>query len=127
MAFRRFLPFLWLKLDTPDWGSLPILASSGEQCTTIQEVDAQVQDYWVRQVWYMHAKVDAEERWKALCASPFFRYIPTCRWPTSRWTWGHPAADDLDLFAGSSWTSYFALEDASPYFHGSCGRSAEPR
>ena len=42
--------YSWLKLDTPAWGSLPILASSGEQCTTIQEVDAQVQDYWVRKV-----------------------------------------------------------------------------
>ena len=53
----------WLKLDTPAWGSLPILSSNGEQCTTIQEVDAQVQDYWVRQVWHMHAEVNAEERW----------------------------------------------------------------
>ena len=45
-----------------------------------------MQDYWVRQVWHMHAEVDAEERWQTFSASPFFPHIPTCRWPTSHWT-----------------------------------------
>ena len=61
--------YSWLKPDSPAWGSLPILAASGGQCTTVQEVDVQVQDYWVRQVWLMHAAVEGEERWRTFCAS----------------------------------------------------------
>ena len=76
----------WFKLDTPAWCSLPILSSTVEQCATIMEVDAQVHDYWVRQVWHMHAEVYAEELWQTFSASPFFPHIHTCRWQTSHWT-----------------------------------------
>ena len=34
----------------------------------------------------MHSTVNGEEQWQAFCASPFFPFIPTCRWPSSCWT-----------------------------------------
>ena len=42
--------YRWLKGDTPSWGSVPILTNSGSQCTSIEEVDRTVQDYWVQSV-----------------------------------------------------------------------------
>ena len=85
-AHRSGKLYSWLKADTPAWGSLPILAPSGQQCTTLAEVDMQVKAFWVGQVWQMHAAVNPEERWAAFQASPFFRHIPSVHWPTSLWT-----------------------------------------
>ena len=78
--------YRWLAADTPAWGSVPILTLTGAQCTTIDEVDATVQDFWVRQVWRLHAKADEGANWAAFQSSQFFLFIPQCRWPQEHWT-----------------------------------------
>ena len=73
--------FSWLRGDTPAWGSVPILSQTGTQCTTAEEVDRTVQDFWVCQVWRKHSSENAAEKWAAFQASPFFSHIPRCEWP----------------------------------------------
>ena len=61
-------------------------AYSGSQCTSIEEVDRTVQDYWVQSVWRRHVEENATEKWAAFQASPFFSHIPQCHWPCEGWS-----------------------------------------
>ena len=83
---RPSVIYRWLEGDSPAWGSLPILTASGMQCTTVEEVDASVQDYWVQKIWRMHADKDEGERWAAFESSAFFLHLPRCDFPCAEWT-----------------------------------------
>ena len=83
---RPSVVYRWLAADSPAWGSVPILTMSGAQCTTIDEVDSVVQDFWVHRVWRMHADVDEEERWGAFQRSPFSAFLPNCPFPHDSWS-----------------------------------------
>ena len=67
-------------------GSIPILAVSGMQCTTISEVDEACTNYWRDGVWCRHATVDSVERWRAFMASSFYKHLPRVQWPHLPWT-----------------------------------------
>ena len=61
-----------LEVNSPAWGSAPILTAAGTQCTTVQELDDAVKGYWVDSVWRRQADVDAAESWAAFERFPFF-------------------------------------------------------
>ena len=65
---------------------MPILLTSGAQCTTVEEVDATVQDFWVRKVWRKNVAIDAAACWQRFQQSCFFPFIPHCSFPHEPWT-----------------------------------------
>ena len=78
--------YRWLEGDSPAWGSFPILLTSGHQCTTPAEVDAAVQDFWVRKIWRKNAALDESACWQRFADSKFFAHIPRCEFPHEPWT-----------------------------------------
>ena len=67
----------WLHASGSPWGSTPILDASGQQCLTVQAVDAAVKGYWVDTVLRHHAAVDEDACWAAFSLSQFGPHIPT--------------------------------------------------
>ena len=82
---RPAIIYHWLHAPRPQWGANPILNPAGEQCTTIQEVDAAVRCFWVDGVLRRHALGDMTHSWARFQASQFYAYIPKMQWPTSPW------------------------------------------
>ena len=76
----------WLRGDSAAWGSTPILDAHGNQCTTVEAVDAAVQSFWVESVLRRHAGVDGEAMLQALLQSEFGGHIPHVDWPEETWT-----------------------------------------
>ena len=67
-------------------GSIPILAVSGLQCTSLESVDLACISYWRDTVWCRHANVDEAAQWNSFLHSPFAQYLPQVRWPDEVWT-----------------------------------------
>ena len=63
--------FWWLQEETPVWGSIPFVGSSGLQCSSVAEVNAVVRGFWVTRVWGQHASYDPSICWAAIGISPF--------------------------------------------------------
>jgi hypothetical protein len=82
---RPAIIYHWLHAPRPQWGALPILDSAGEQCTTVQAVDAAVRHFWVGDVLRRHAASDATSSWSRFQASQFYTHIPKMQWPSSPW------------------------------------------
>ena len=77
--------FHWLHATGPPWGSTPILDATGQQCLTVEAVDAAVRSYWVDTVLRHHAPVDEDSCWAAFSSSRFGPHIPSATWPSSLW------------------------------------------
>ena len=62
------------------------------QCTTVEEVDHAVQDFWVKRVWRMHAEVDAEAQWQQFESSLFFHMCLIAAFLTTLGIWSVSSA-----------------------------------
>jgi hypothetical protein len=82
---RPAVIYHWLHAPRPQWGALPILDSAGQQCTTVQAVDAAVRSFWVEDVLRRHAGADATSSWARFQASQFYTHIPKMQWPSAPW------------------------------------------
>jgi hypothetical protein len=82
---RPAVIYHWLHAPRPQWGALPILDSAGEQCTTVQAVDAAVRSFWVEDVLRRHAGADTTSSWARFQESQFYTHIPKMQWPSSPW------------------------------------------
>lgn len=95
--FRAVLPRLWkedlgviqrwLRGETMPWGTRPVLDSAGQQCMSVEAVDAAVQAFWVGSILQKHALVDEDAAWASFQGSRFGPYLPSGPdWPSVPWT-----------------------------------------
>ena len=82
---RPAVIYHWLHAPRPLWGATPILNAAGEQCTTVQAVDAAVRSFWVDDVLRRHAAADEALSWSTFKASQFYAHIPQIQWPSRPW------------------------------------------
>ena len=75
-----------VSFTTIAWGTFPVLNAAGLQCTSVEEVDRAVQQFWVDTVLRRHAQVDCMQCWEAFMKSEFFSFIPHLQWRTQLWT-----------------------------------------
>ena len=94
--------YRWLQADTPAWGSAPILLADGQQCLTVDAVDAAVQAFWVARVWRKNVETDEAAAWARFQESAFFKHIPRGQFPCEPWTLARVQAVVKKLREGSA-------------------------
>ena len=85
---RPGVVYHWLQATGAPWSATPILDAAGQQCLSVEAVDAAVRSYWVDTVLRQHASVDSSARWTSFMASEFAMFIPQAVWPVPEWSDG---------------------------------------
>ena len=99
---RPGLIYRWLQADTPAWGSAPILMADGQQCISVEAVDAAVKAFWVDRVWHKNVDTDAAAAWARFQESSFFKYIPRGNFSFEPWALARVQAVIKKLREGSA-------------------------
>ena len=99
---RPGLIYRWLQADTPAWGSAPILMADGQQCISVEAVDAAVKAFWVDRVWRKNVDTDAAAVWARFQESSFFKYIPRGNFSFEPWALARVQAVIKKLREGSA-------------------------
>ena len=67
--------YSWLQTPRATFGQHPMLKQDGRICESLEEMDAMVKDFWVKEVWQREDPTKADQSWEELSNSMFGPYL----------------------------------------------------